>query len=251
MHTPQAAPAALDAGLSQAEHQAIREIADAPSSRVPCPAGLRRLFKWTDPTVVLHVVPIGVDSQVLVIGEPENGAYEWAVSSCTDGRITQRSDDGYGSPEVALRDGLIAVLGLPSPAAAEAGDGSAVDRMRKALSAPTLSPALALAVEAFTGKAVEHLIPIKKNVNRPAQGERPAEPHPSRCAPKCAECAHAWDKRGTGGRYYCRHPAAPVSLEDGRPTLRAEDMRRYEQQACGPAGKLFSPAANVAAGEQS
>lgn len=28
MHTPQAAPAALDAGLSQAEHQAIRAVAD-------------------------------------------------------------------------------------------------------------------------------------------------------------------------------------------------------------------------------
>ena len=53
---------------------------------------------------VLYDLPVDVGtSRVKVIGDPENGAYEWCIE---DSHGLSYSDCGYGIPEVALRDGL-------------------------------------------------------------------------------------------------------------------------------------------------
>lgn len=58
---------------------------------------------------VLYDLPMDDDAtRVKVIGEPDNGAYEWCIEG-PDG-ITY-SDCGYGIPECALRDGLAAWWG--------------------------------------------------------------------------------------------------------------------------------------------
>jgi hypothetical protein len=67
-------------------------------------------FKYTG---ACHAVKT-VDGRVGVVGDPENAAYEWFEVS--GDRVLNHSDCAYGSPEIALRDGLIAALGLPDPA---------------------------------------------------------------------------------------------------------------------------------------
>jgi len=48
------------------------------------------------------------DAMIEVYGDPENAWYEWRV---IEGGKVQRDtkDQGYGSPEIALRDALIAM----------------------------------------------------------------------------------------------------------------------------------------------
>lgn len=67
-------------------------------------------FRYTNCTAVLYAVPAS-NGTVYVIGEPETASYEWAF--VTPGGVASHSDVGYGCAEVALRDGLIAALGLP------------------------------------------------------------------------------------------------------------------------------------------
>lgn len=46
---------------------------------------------------------------LLVVGDGDNGAYEWAL--CDDaGNVSRHSDDGFGGALPALRDGLNAVM---------------------------------------------------------------------------------------------------------------------------------------------
>jgi hypothetical protein len=70
-------------------------------------------FTYTDAerSTVWMRIPACVDCEVLVVGEdatPDNGwpgaAYEWVVVS--RGKVEKHSDVGYGSPSIALRDGL-------------------------------------------------------------------------------------------------------------------------------------------------
>ena len=49
--------------------------------------------------------PFG-SGQILVVGVPDSAWYEYLILS-DDGSVIHESDDGYGSPEVALRDALI------------------------------------------------------------------------------------------------------------------------------------------------
>ena len=74
------------------------------------PDGRRIGFRYTNCTAVLHVVPVNAGT-VYVIGEPEGASYEWAF--VTPEGLASHSDVGYGFAEFALRDGLIAALGLP------------------------------------------------------------------------------------------------------------------------------------------
>lgn len=80
---------------------------------------LRRM-RYTAPRLVIHSIPVGVLDHVDVVGDPEMACYEWVV--LRDHQVATHSDAGYGSPEAALRDGLIKYLGLPEnsrePAAA-------------------------------------------------------------------------------------------------------------------------------------
>ena len=52
----------------------------------------------------LHDIEVDCGVHVKVVGNPENGAYEWLIQR--DDRIVH-SDCGYGMSAIALRDGLI------------------------------------------------------------------------------------------------------------------------------------------------
>lgn len=71
-------------------------------------------FRYTENRKTLHSIPVGMTDLVEVVGDPDNAAYEWLVRT-PDG-VREHSDVAYGSPEVALRDGLIAYCGMPEPA---------------------------------------------------------------------------------------------------------------------------------------
>ncbi len=68
-------------------------------------------FRYTANRQMIHSIPAGMDDHVEVVGDPENGAYEWVIRTA-DG-VREHSDVAYGSPGLALRDGLIAYFGLP------------------------------------------------------------------------------------------------------------------------------------------
>lgn len=62
-------------------------------------------------TMTLYKIPAPYsmgDAMIEVYGDPENAWYEWRV---IEGGKVQRDtkDQGYGSPEIALRDALIAM----------------------------------------------------------------------------------------------------------------------------------------------
>ena len=57
-------------------------------------------------------VDAGPDSRIVVYGDGEMGWYAWQLRR--GGQVVQDDPDaGYGSPEVALRDALIEVYGMP------------------------------------------------------------------------------------------------------------------------------------------
>lgn len=60
---------------------------------------------------VLHHLPMSPGYSVKVVGNPANGSYEWVVER--NGKLTH-SDCGYGDSDIALRDGLIEMHGLPT-----------------------------------------------------------------------------------------------------------------------------------------
>lgn len=73
------------------------------------------IFKYTGACHAVKTVSVGLDGRVGVVGDPDNAAYEWVVVSADS--VLNHSNCAYGSPEIALRDGLIAALGLPDPTA--------------------------------------------------------------------------------------------------------------------------------------
>ncbi|CAD0363797.1 hypothetical protein VDR70_008230 [Xanthomonas campestris pv. campestris] len=54
--------------------------------------------------------------QLAVIGDMANASYEWVIEA--HGQVLAHSNDGYGDTSIALRDGLIAFLGLGNVTAA-------------------------------------------------------------------------------------------------------------------------------------
>lgn len=84
----------------------------------PVPAALRtRLdgLKYTPAISILRELNAvgGGPLDVLVIGSPADGSYEWVITRGAGQVATVHSDDGYGTADHALRDGLIAALGVP------------------------------------------------------------------------------------------------------------------------------------------
>ena len=72
-------------------------------------------LRYSGPTLaILHAIDIDGVTRVLVVGDPANGAYEWAIER--NGKIEKHSDVGYGISFVALRDGLIQYWDLPHDA---------------------------------------------------------------------------------------------------------------------------------------
>ena len=74
-------------------------------------------FRYTVARCTVHSIAVGMGDHVDIVGDPENAAYEWLIRSPQGVRC--HSDVAYGSPDVALRDGLSAYLGeagAPKPA---------------------------------------------------------------------------------------------------------------------------------------
>ena len=72
-------------------------------------------FKYTgNPIEVLMSVDVDMGAELLIVGQPGNGAYEWVIVN--HGKVDKYSDCGYGQSSIALRDGLIAFHGLPKTA---------------------------------------------------------------------------------------------------------------------------------------
>lgn len=69
------------------------------------------VLKYTDPLKVLYHLPGSEGYSVSVVGDPDNGAYEWVV--LIGGKL-KHSNCGYGDADIALRDGLIEMHGLPT-----------------------------------------------------------------------------------------------------------------------------------------
>jgi len=70
---------------------------------------MKPTFKYTRNMSQIHCIPCGMGDEVHVVGDPENAAYEWIIYR--NGASVEHSDDGFGSPEAALRDGLNTYLG--------------------------------------------------------------------------------------------------------------------------------------------
>ena len=68
-------------------------------------------FRYTGDSKVLMSIDVDMDAEVLIVGQPENGAYEWVIVN--HGKVEQHSVCGYGQKSIALRDGLIAYHGSP------------------------------------------------------------------------------------------------------------------------------------------
>ena len=66
-------------------------------------------FRFTSNRTVVHTLRVDADYAVLVVGDPDNAAYEWVVTK--DGQVVDFSNDAYGIWVAALRDGLVAYLG--------------------------------------------------------------------------------------------------------------------------------------------
>lgn len=64
-------------------------------------------FRYTTNCQTVHVIPAGMDDRVEVVGDPENGCYEWVIY--TPAGVREHSDAAYGSPVEALRDLMMAV----------------------------------------------------------------------------------------------------------------------------------------------
>jgi hypothetical protein len=67
-------------------------------------------FHYTGTAEVLMSVDVDLHAEVLVVGDPDNGAYEWVIVNRGD--VEDHSDCGYGQKSIALQDGLIAYHGL-------------------------------------------------------------------------------------------------------------------------------------------
>jgi hypothetical protein len=75
-----------------------------PGSR---PYPLRLPLDYTDGTdlKVVHDICVSDTHHVLVVGDPDNGSYEWVLEEADSVTF---SNSGYGCSDIALRDGLIA-----------------------------------------------------------------------------------------------------------------------------------------------
>lgn len=73
-----------------------------------------RTLTHTSPKCALHELHVAPEIILRVIGDPENGAYEWVIESVATNQCElEFSNCGYGQSAIALRDGLIAFFGVP------------------------------------------------------------------------------------------------------------------------------------------
>lgn len=70
-------------------------------------------FEYTDNRKTLHSVSVDMTRTLDVVGDPNNGSYEWLIRN-GEKTVEAHSNCGYGSPDIALRDGLIYYHGVPT-----------------------------------------------------------------------------------------------------------------------------------------
>ena len=68
-------------------------------------------LSYSRAVAVIFDIDADESDHILVVGDPDNGGYEWCIER--DGKVDAHSDKGYGIATIALRDGLIAYYGLP------------------------------------------------------------------------------------------------------------------------------------------
>ncbi len=78
----------------------------------PVYSGPKLQFRYTRPDrlVVLHELRGSPGWSVRVVGDPDNGCYEWVIERPFS---LEASNCGYGDSDIALRDGLVAMHGMP------------------------------------------------------------------------------------------------------------------------------------------
>ena len=74
---------------------------------------LKHRLHYAVPEKILEAVDLEVDRTLFVIGDPDNGQYEWMIVGPGD-VICGHSDMGYGIPSVALMNGLVTYWGEDS-----------------------------------------------------------------------------------------------------------------------------------------
>jgi len=93
-------------------------------------------FKYTGDSKILMTVSVDMEADLLIVGQPENGAYEWVIVN--HGKVESHSDCGYGMKSIALRDGLIAYHGLTQLQEAAPELAEALQSLLYARDEPTL-----------------------------------------------------------------------------------------------------------------
>lgn len=78
---------------------------DRSTSRNEASSSLRG--KFGREAKIIHAFELDHEARVLVVGDPDNGVYEWAYER--NGKIEEHSDLDYGNVAGALRDGLMKV----------------------------------------------------------------------------------------------------------------------------------------------
>lgn len=91
-----------------------RRLRESRAAAQPAPLRLPH-FKYTGDAVILMSIDVDMGAEVLIVGQPQNAAYEWVIVN--HGKIESHSDCGYGQKTIALRDGLIAYHGPQEPSA--------------------------------------------------------------------------------------------------------------------------------------
>lgn len=66
------------------------------------------------PTHIIYDLPLDDGDRLLVVGDPDNGGYEWCFLFGSGEPQIQSSNCAYGCSTVALRDGLVKYHGLPA-----------------------------------------------------------------------------------------------------------------------------------------
>jgi hypothetical protein len=93
-------------------------------------------FKYTGESQVVMSVDVDMDAELFIVGQPQNGAYEWVIVN--HGAIENHSDCGYGDHSIALRDGLIAFHGLSRLQAAASDLAEALQALLRGRGSPEL-----------------------------------------------------------------------------------------------------------------
>jgi len=80
------------------------------------PAFTRRLvLHYSDAANLktLREESVDLDHTLRIVGDPDNGSYEWVLQRDSDARVIRHSDCGYGQVAIALLDGLLDYFGAP------------------------------------------------------------------------------------------------------------------------------------------